>query len=110
MIHMKMDKQDKDPAKPVEVGEEDYPYGLRIHLDENSIKKLGIKDLPDVKDGVGVKANAKVINSGTSSSEDGTKRYLELQITHMEMGPHEEEKKDGATQLYTSQKTETGKV
>lgn len=66
---------------------EDYPYGTRLDLDEDSLKKLGIKELPEAGDELCVTAHATVTRSEESTSSDGrgskTRRYLCLQITKM---------------------------
>jgi hypothetical protein len=70
------------PAGPVD----EYPYGLSLDLNTETMKKLGIKKLPTVGEKYSIKAEAKVRSISEHSSEsDGGKpsRSLCLQITKM---------------------------
>jgi hypothetical protein len=64
---------------------EEYPYGLRIHVDGDQAKKLGVHK---AKAGhkVKLKAHAKVV-SVSHNHRDGEEpsSRMELQITHMGM-------------------------
>jgi hypothetical protein len=62
-----------------------YPYGLQIHLDEGSLKKLGIKELPKVGDVMTIKAKVSVCDVNKHESIYGSNRNLGLQITDMEL-------------------------
>jgi len=74
----------KDPSLAVN----DYPYGLRLSLDDAALDKLGM-DLPDVGDVVDVVAKARVEEvSARSHRHDGRSeqhRRAELQITNMKV-------------------------
>lgn len=64
----------------------DYPYGLCLNLDDEHLKKLGIKSLPDVGDTMTVEATVKVTSVSQNSSERGSNsRRVELQITKMSL-------------------------
>lgn len=66
---------------------EPYPYGLRLTLNEDSLAKLGITDLPAV--GTAMVLTAKVTVSSASESEhEGEKKHrdISLQITDMDLG------------------------
>lgn len=72
--------------KPNPIGmSEEYPYGLHLHLNEESIKKLGI-DLPELGASLVLKAKVKVTNVSKSENLYGTERNIGLQITDMELG------------------------
>ena len=75
-----------------------YPYGLNIHLDNETIKKLGLTGLPDVGQVMNINAVAKVVSIGTSQHQgnDKTSR-AELQITHMTL---DKAGKDMAKEMY----------
>jgi hypothetical protein len=67
-----------------------YPYGLTLYLDDDTLKKLGITDLPKV--GTSIPATITVMVTGTSqratqSSKEGEtmRTCVDLQITDMEM-------------------------
>lgn len=71
----------KPPESDVE-----YPYGLCINLGKDEIKKLGLKDLPDVGEEVTVLAVCTVTRVSQSASlkaNDEDSQGVELQITHM---------------------------
>lgn len=86
MINMKMTKEEtREYTSPVEADAPEYPYGLSIDLDDGSLEKLGITDLPKVGDEMTI--TAKVVVTSTSSYDtqggDPEKRVC-LQITDME--------------------------
>jgi hypothetical protein len=65
--------------------EPDYPYGLRIDLDSDMLKKLGIGPMP-VGTEVMVMAKAKVISSSSYESEgDKPRESCGIQITDMDI-------------------------
>lgn len=79
-----------------------YPYGLQLYLDDDTLKKLGITDLPKV--GSSMLAQITVTVTGTSqratqSGKEGeeTRTCVDMQITDMELAPPA---KDMATSLY----------
>lgn len=61
----------------------EYPYGLCLCLDEDSITKLGIDPLPEVGDGAQIIAMVKVTSVSSRDTGDGPCRRVELQITHL---------------------------
>lgn len=66
-----------------------YPYGLTLYLDDETLKKLGITDLPKV--GSTIPASIVVQVTGTSqrayqgSKGEEMRTCVDLQITDMEM-------------------------
>lgn len=64
---------------------DDYPWGLCINLDNETLKKLGATPQPV---GSEVMITAKAIIKSTSSreSEEGTRHDASLQITDMAIG------------------------
>lgn len=74
---------------------EKYPYGLSISLDSEGLKKLGIKDLPEVGDEVNIMAVARVVSTSQNASESNDSTRVELQITQMcaEIEPEEADDK-----------------
>jgi len=64
--------------------EEKYPYGLRIHLDSNSIENLAMKELPKVGDSIMVFGKATISGVHESESMGGKKnRSVDIQITDL---------------------------
>lgn len=90
MVSMKLtDKEAKErsgvePAKPGDGPR--YPYGLCLYLDDASLAKLGITDLPEVGSTWNIVGKVVVTSVGMSQQLDGDKeKRTELQITDMEI-------------------------
>lgn len=69
-----------------------YPYGLALYLDDETLAKLGITDLPKV--GSTMQAQITVTITGTSqratqSSKEGEslRTCVDMQITDMDFAP-----------------------
>lgn len=80
----------------------EYPYGLSIDLDDDSLEKLGITALPKV--GAEMMVTARCVVKSVSSSQmqggDQESRVC-LQITDMEIGQTDNaQNNDRATKLY----------
>lgn len=75
----------------------DYPYGLRLSLGRNELKKLGMKDLPEIGDEFEIVARGKVVSISQSESERGDGyKCADIQITEMSLtDPDEEAEPDG---------------
>lgn len=58
----------------------EYPYGLRLDLEDDALRKLGIKTLPKVGSKMRLEAQVTVVATGTNSREDQESRRVELQI------------------------------
>lgn len=63
----------------------EYPYGLTICLDDESLSKLGLKSLPDVGVVMYLEAKVKVCSKSQYDNQDGATSNLSLQITDMEL-------------------------
>ena len=90
MPSMKMNKKEKMtmPEKAVSYESPEYPYGLKLHLDNMVIERLGIEKIPDVESAMEVKAMAYVCYTSESSDEEmGENRAMSLQITDLEIKP-----------------------
>lgn len=61
----------------------EYPYGLKLHLDEATLQKLGIKDLPAIRSTLKIEAVVMVCEASSNESLQGEYRSLSLQITDM---------------------------
>jgi len=77
-------------AEPTDSDLPRYPYGLSIYLDDDTLKKLGITDLPKV--GTSMPATITVTVTGTSqratqSNKEGEqmRTCVDLQITDMDI-------------------------
>lgn len=84
MINMKSnEKQSATLLSEAQSNEPDYPYGLRISLDEESLKKLGITDLPEVGQAMTLQARVEVVSVSQYEHTEGKSRDMSLQITDM---------------------------
>lgn len=100
MVSLELDKKPQacDPCGPCM--DQKYPWGLEICLEEDSLKKLGIKELPELKDMVSINAVAEIISVSAHAGQNGEeRRTLRLQITDMALSK-EQPKKDAAKILY----------
>ena len=91
LVDMKRSKAEKkkneSPMAKSSSSYDDYPYGLRIDLNEEAMDKLGI-DLPKVGSSVTITATAKIESAEErQSSSDGGKKRRSccLQITKMKV-------------------------
>lgn len=64
---------------------DDYPWGLCINLDNETLKKLGATPQP-VGSMVMITARAVIKNTSSRESEEGVKHEASLQITDMAIG------------------------
>ena len=83
MINLKLKKK-QNTEIPIEAisGREEYPYGLRITLDDSVIEKLGL-DLKGVD--IGQKVKLSGIAAVVEISEYEKRKSLGLQIQQIEM-------------------------
>lgn len=98
MINMKMSAEEKAEQTSSEAPKQEYPYGLCLSLDDDTLAKLGLKDLAV---GSKLKINAVAVvesinTSATAGSEAET--YARVQITDMEAAA--DAGKDAASILY----------
>lgn len=89
MVSMKKDPEDKkDMTQGPEEGmeQEAYPYGLALHLDDDSLEKLDIKKLPVTGSTMTLTAKVRVTGTRADEQADGeVEGSLRLQITDMEL-------------------------
>lgn len=63
----------------------EYPFGLRICLNEDSLSLLGVKDLPNVGEKMKLMAMVEVCSVSQFKTDDGAKRNVDLQIVEMDL-------------------------
>lgn len=90
-----MDMKQK-PASPVtllgnEADDGQYPYGLRIHLDSETLKRLGISEgnLPQVGAKFAISGLAEVLEVGKDDGQTEKGYRVELQIQQIELAAPE---------------------
>lgn len=102
MIDMKLKPEAKTLLdEPMNTESPEYPYGLRICLDNESLTKLGITELPAIDAEFKVTALACVVSISQNESQGSEKPYrsVDLQIEMMELSPAKEESGEGAPSL-----------
>jgi hypothetical protein len=105
LVDLKRTKAEQKESSPMQVGAgkgDDYPYGLGITLDHDSLKKLGVNKLPKAGDKIHLHAHAHV-RSVEERHEDGGKKRREMRLElrkmrleHSDDGTQEENAKAGA--------------
>lgn len=86
MKSMKLSKTEKQINEVAMDSRPEYPYGLSISLDNDSLDKLDLKSLPGVGTEMVLEAKVKVTSASVSEYEgDGERKNMSLQITDMEL-------------------------
>jgi hypothetical protein len=81
----KAEKKDDDKRAKSSPMDSDYHYGLRLHLGDDELDKLGLKENPEVGTEHRLVAHAKVVRSDHSADEHmGERRHVEFHIHKME--------------------------
>lgn len=85
MADMKMSQSELNNYESIEVESPEYPYGLSIYLDNDSLKKLG-KTAADfsVGEDLSIVATVKVKSISSNQGHSGNKDSVDLQITDLE--------------------------
>ena len=87
LVDMKIDKAAREAkyakAETVAMDAPSYPWGLSINLDEESIEKLGMEELPTVDTYVMVTARCCVSSVSSNETANGKDRRVSLQIEKM---------------------------
>lgn len=93
----------KDEKKSMEscvIENPKYPYGLTIRLENESIEKLGIGEIPESGKKMMVIAEVEVVGTNVRSMSNGKDhKSIELQITDMSLND-KEKKKEASDKLY----------
>lgn len=88
---MKMSAKDaKEYASPATADASDaprYPYGLCLHINDETIKALGVNAMPDAGQTLMITARVKVASVEQRDTQKGQDRSMSLQITDMAIGP-----------------------
>ena len=91
LVSMKLSKAERkieEGARPVAMGERDeFPFGLTLHLEDETLKKLGVTGLPKVGSTDTLTAKFKVTSVSENTSEGSEeRRSVSLQITDLQVG------------------------
>ncbi|CUI38286.1 Uncharacterised protein [Achromobacter xylosoxidans] len=74
-----------------------YPWGLILSLDDDTLRKLGVSELPKVGQQMHLMAVVEVCTTSQHANQEGTDKCVSLQITQLGLegaGP------DAAQMLY----------
>ena len=99
-------KQSKEEAAEVALpagSDAEYPYGLRIHLTDEDLVKLGLTAMPPVGTPMSINAVAEVCSTSSYSDAEGeAENSLKLQIIAMEVvsGEAQQNNDSAAKALY----------
>jgi hypothetical protein len=89
MTSMKLSKSEAKDSMPICSPDDGdgpaYPYGLCLYLDDETMKKLGITDMPDVGTRLMLHATVEVTSNSQRQTQDGKTVNMDLQITDMEL-------------------------
>lgn len=106
MKSMKLTKSESTEMMSVEANQDApaYPWGLRLELNDESMKKLGLQKLPKVGDKMKLEAIVSVDRVSQVDTKEGGKREdMSLQITDMELSSDvDDEKEPTENKLYTT--------
>ncbi len=97
LVDLKLSKSERKEAikPPSEYSGPQYPYGLCLDLNEDTLEKLGIKDLPGVGDEMHFIAVAHVTSARSSEYEEsGLSKSICLQISDMAIIKREKASED----------------
>lgn len=110
MLNMQLTKTEAKEESGNEPYLPKYPYGLCLYLDDETLEKLGITELPKVGTVMTLTAQVKVTSVRSSETQtekskgetdENTNSSVDLQITDMEL---QGVMKDLAKSLYTKSK------
>ena len=92
LINMQLSK--KDSKAEFSGVEEDqgprFPHGLTLHLNNESLKKLGMTDLPTVGDKVLIAGFGVISSASENRRQRGTDRDVSIQLQELIVGPAED--------------------
>jgi len=95
LTNMEMTKAEKKESSPVAMSDyngPDFPYGLKLCLDNASLEKLGFDALPKVGAKMMVHAMGVVVEVSQHESKNHESRRVEIQIQRL--GVEDEDESD----------------
>ncbi len=96
LIDMKRQSETEDSTMLSPKMQDEYPWGLRLSLDDETLTKLGMGGLPKIDAEYKLVALACVVSiSQNESAEGAPRRHVELQIEQMVLAPAAEEEDEG---------------
>lgn len=107
LIDMSLSIQEKkEMAEPTAITDRpDFPYGLKIHLGPEEMKKLGL-DVPKVGETMGLVASVEVTDVSSNKGEDDVRQTsMSLQITGMRLSEGSPEKPEAKKEEKSTSET-----
>lgn len=104
MVNMAMSAEEAKEQGEVTLDSK-YSYGLRIHLDDDALAKLGLTTMPAVGSKLTITCAVEVCSMSSYQDQGGeAESSLDLQITDMEVGEGKDAQTDtqAASMLYPS--------
>jgi len=93
LVDMKLTKKEsKEMTAGSELTQPAYPYGLRLELNDESMKKIHIESMPEVGTKVLVHAVAQVERVSENQTQEGKRQDMSLQITELGFEPYKGKK------------------
>lgn len=83
MVNMKKTSEQKKRDVPSVIAESEYPYGLKINIDNDQCELLGFDELPEVGEVFEVSCKVYVCNTSENENEYENYKSMSLQITDM---------------------------
>lgn len=97
---VRITKKEGEEAREID-SEQEFPFGLRLHLNNETLDKLGM-EMPEMGEVMTLVARVEVVSlSENSSKESEDRKDVDLQITDMELLP--EKKKVDLAKLYDNE-------
>ena len=87
MRRSKKERKKQSNEDAVDINTPAIPYGLRITLDDESLKKLGIKTLPNVGDRMVVAAIGTVNSVSEHDSTRNKSRDVSIELEKLDVSP-----------------------
>lgn len=99
MVSMRLtEKQRKEIPETLSTSKREFPFGLEIRLDGESLEKLQLPGLPSVDDVFDLAGIAKVTSVSSVDRPDGpSEKHVSLQITDLGLYPSGERSEDAVT-------------
>lgn len=104
LVSLKRTKKDKkqNSDEVATSSHEDFPFGLSINLDDETLGKLGITKLPKVGSDM-IVAGIGVVESISERSDKNKKsRNVQIQLTKLSVGPLKASKPETAVDAVTA--------
>lgn len=91
-------EEKKEQSAPSVLEREQYPYGLVLHFDEETFKKLGLEDKPEIGQKFAIMGLGEVKSLDQSKGIDDVPRMtMSFQITDVALHKNEEKEEKSMT-------------